>query len=154
MSEEDIIYILKQRIERKTVSSDPYYITQKAIEGILDLYNKEKEKNKWKPISEYNREKYDWVLVKYFDGEYECVPEVAEQRCDGKWYTSEKEIPFEVKYFFDMQLLQEGDTKKMKKKLNKKLTEEQKEKAYKIIKQINNATDYLCAKQFYNYIRR
>ena len=46
MSEEEIIYILKQRIERKTVSSDPYYITQKAIEGILDLYNKEKEKNK------------------------------------------------------------------------------------------------------------
>lgn len=46
MSEEEIIYILKQRIERKTVSSDPYYITQKAIEGLLDLYNKEKEKNK------------------------------------------------------------------------------------------------------------
>lgn len=45
MSEEEIIYILKQRIERKTVSSDPYYITQKAIEGILDLYQKEKEKN-------------------------------------------------------------------------------------------------------------
>lgn len=44
MSEEEIIYILKQRIERKTVSSDPYYITQKAIEGILDLYQKEKEK--------------------------------------------------------------------------------------------------------------
>lgn len=32
MSEEEIIYILKKRIERKTVSSDPYYITQQAIE--------------------------------------------------------------------------------------------------------------------------
>lgn len=78
-----------------------------VINGLLDLYQKEKEKNKWKPISEYNREKYDWVLVKYFDGDYECVPEVAEQRWDGKWYTSEKEIPFEVKYFFDIQELLE-----------------------------------------------
>ena len=84
----------------------------KHIETILNLVstliaeNKElKEKNKWKPIKEYNRQKYDWVLVKYFDGNYECVPEVAEQRNDGKWYTSEKQIPFEVKYFFDMQSL-------------------------------------------------
>ena len=38
--------------------------------------------------------------------------------------------------------------------MKKKLTKEQKEKAYKLIEQINNATDYLCAKQFYNYIRR
>ena len=59
----------------------------------------------WKPISEYDTNKYDWVLVKYFDGDYECVPEVAERRSDGKWYTSEKEIPFEVRYFFDMQEL-------------------------------------------------
>lgn len=67
---------------------------------------KEKEKNKelkWKPIKDYDRKKYDWVLVKYFDGDYECVPEVAERRNDGKWYTSERQIPFEVKYFFDMQ---------------------------------------------------
>lgn len=79
----------------------------KARNIILKLYNKEKGKNKWKPISEYNREKYDWVLIKYYDGDYECVPEVAEQRCDGKWYTSEREIPFKIKYFFDMQELLE-----------------------------------------------
>lgn len=83
------------------------FVNKDVIQGLLDLYQKEKQKNKWKPISEYNREKYDWVLVKYFDGDYECVPEVAEQRCDGKWYTTEREIPFEVKYFFDMQELLE-----------------------------------------------
>lgn len=62
----------------------------------------------WRPISEYSREKYDWVLVKYFDGSFECVPEVAEMRVDGKWYgRSGAEIPdiFDVKYFFDMQQL-------------------------------------------------
>lgn len=82
-------------------------LVKAAIQGLLDLYQKEKQKNRWKPISEYDREKYDWVLVKYFDGDYECVPEVAEQRWDGKWYTTEREIPFEVKYFFDMQELLE-----------------------------------------------
>lgn len=82
-----------------------YRETQNKV-AKLEEENKElKEKNKWKPIKEYNRQKYDWVLVKYFDGDYECVPEVAEQRIDGKWYTSEKQIPFEVKYFFDIQSL-------------------------------------------------
>lgn len=28
---------------------------------------------------------------------------------------------------------------------------EEKEKTYKLIEQINQNTDYLCAKQFYNY---
>lgn len=64
---------------------------------------------KWKPIKDYDRKKYDWVLVKYFDGDYECVPEVAEKRSDDKWYTSEKQIPFEVKYFFDMQEISEEE---------------------------------------------
>lgn len=62
----------------------------------------------WQPISEYSREKYDWVLVKYFDDSYDCVPEVAEMRVDGKWYNrSGALIPdiFDVKYFFDMQQL-------------------------------------------------
>ena len=97
---DDFIYTLYENYRQGTVK--PF---DKAIQGLLDLYQKEKEKNKWRPISEYNREKYDWVLVKYFDGDYECVPEVAEQRIDGKWYTTEREIPFEVKYFFDMQEL-------------------------------------------------
>jgi len=83
-----------------------------AIETLLTAYEKEKEKNKelkWKPIKDYDRKKYDWVLVKYFDGDYECVPEVAEKRSDDKWYTSEKQIPFEVKYFFDMQEISEEE---------------------------------------------
>ena len=95
---------------------------KKEIQDDLDVRNrwgltlqeleKEKEKNKelkWKPIKDYDRKKYDWVLVKYFDGDYECVPEVAEKRSDGKWYTSEKQIPFEVKYFFDMQQILEEE---------------------------------------------
>ena len=58
---------------------------------------------KWKPIKEYDKGNYDWVLVKYFDGDYECVPCVAEKRF-GKWYSiDEKEIQFDVKYFMDMQ---------------------------------------------------
>ena len=82
-----------------------------AIETALSMLE-EKEKNKkikWKPIKDYDRKKYDWVLVKYFDGDYECVPEVAEKRSYDKWYTSEKQIPFEVKYFFDMQEISEEE---------------------------------------------
>ncbi len=66
----------------------------------------------WQPISEYSRDKYDWVLIKYFDGEEECVPQVAELRSDGKWHVStdfdgDFVIPphFDVRYFFDMQQL-------------------------------------------------
>lgn len=66
----------------------------------------------WQPISEYSRDKYDWVLVKYFDGEEECVPQVAELRSDGKWYVStdfdgDFVMPswLDVRYFFDMQQL-------------------------------------------------
>lgn len=92
----------------KREGSERFLITKpEIIQGLLDLYSKEKGKNKWKPISEYDRQKYDWVLIKYFDGDYECVPEVAEKRTDGKWYTAEREIPFEVKYFFDMQEIED-----------------------------------------------
>lgn len=66
----------------------------------------------WKPISEYSRDKYDWVLIKYFDGEEECVPQVAELRSDGKWHVSTDfdgdfiiTSNFDVRYFFDMQQL-------------------------------------------------
>ena len=91
---------------------DNMQVRVKRIETLLTAYEKEKEKNKelkWKPIKDYNRKKYDWVLVKYFDGDYECVPEVAEKRSDGNWYTSERQIPFEVKYFFDMQEILEEE---------------------------------------------
>ncbi len=70
----------------------------------------------WQPISEYSREKHDWVLIKYFDGEEECVPQVAELRSDGKWHVStdfdgDFVIPsqFDVRYFFDMQQLDRMD---------------------------------------------
>lgn len=66
----------------------------------------------WQPVSEYSRDEYDWVLIKYFDGEEECVPQVAELRPDGKWHVStdfdgDFVIPthFDVRYFFDMQQL-------------------------------------------------
>ena len=57
----------------------------------------------WKPIEEYDKGNYDWVLVKYFDRDYECIPCVAEKRF-GKWHSiDEKEIQFDVKYFMDIQ---------------------------------------------------
>ena len=74
---------------------------EKEIERLNNIINE----LKWKPIEEYDKGNYDWVLVKYFDGDYECVPCVAEKRF-GKWHSiDEKEIKFEVKYFFDMQQL-------------------------------------------------
>lgn len=121
MNKIDILELLAKKIEEQTsiIASCSSIINKKAearerteyikikefVETLIAENKELKEKNKWKPIKEYNRQKYDWVLVKYFDGNYECVPEVAEQRNDGKWYTSEKQIPFEVKYFFDMQSL-------------------------------------------------
>lgn len=59
----------------------------------------------WRPISEYDRKNYDWVLVKCFDGPYECIPTVAEMRDDGLWYREDVPLPFEPRYFFDMQQL-------------------------------------------------
>ena len=64
-----------------------------------------KEITGWRPISEYDRKNYDWVLVKCFDGPYECVPTVAEMRNDGLWYGEDGTLPFEPRYFFDMQQL-------------------------------------------------
>lgn len=103
-----VIEILKNFLENEKteilgISVGEERQVRDAIKNLLTAYEKEKEKVKWKPIKDYDRKKYDWVLVKYFDGDYECVPEVAERRNDGKWYTSERQIPFEVKYFFDMQ---------------------------------------------------
>ena len=66
--------------------------------------------NGWQPISEYSRGKYDWVLVKYYDDDYECVPAVAERGIDGKWHDRMGFIiPFDVRYFFDMQQLDKGE---------------------------------------------
>lgn len=60
----------------------------------------------WKPIEQYEKPKYDWVLVKYFiEPNFECVPCVAENRF-GKWYDRNNNlINGEIRYFFDMQQL-------------------------------------------------
>lgn len=62
--------------------------------------------NGWRPISEYCREKYDWVLIMYSDGYYWCVPDVAEMRVDGYWYNRAGSLIdqniFDVLLFFDM----------------------------------------------------
>lgn len=82
----------------KWIESLPY---SEIITGSASLEDK---KNGWRLISEYDESKYDWVLVKMFDGDYECIPIVAERRMNGKWYSSDDvELPFEVRYFFDMQ---------------------------------------------------
>ena len=80
---------------------------QEKIEQLQSNWNSLRELIKWRPIEEYDENKYDWVLVKYYDRDYECVPTVAERRKGtNKWYdTNNNEIIFEVKYFFDMQLL-------------------------------------------------
>lgn len=64
---------------------------------------------KWKSIEEYDRKKYDWVLVKYhLEDNYECIPCVAEMRYDGFWYDRDDNmIDYDVDYFFDMQILDE-----------------------------------------------
>ncbi len=79
----------------------------KEAKQLQSNWNSLRELIRWRPIEEYDENKYDWVLVKYYDGDYECVPTVAERRKGAnKWYdTNNNEIIFEVKYFFDMQLL-------------------------------------------------
>lgn len=83
------------------------------LSNMLSSKSEEKHIVGWRPISEYSRDKYDWVLVKYFDDPLECVPEVAEMRVDGKWYNRTGALidpnVFDVRYFFDMrQLDKEG----------------------------------------------
>ena len=79
--------------------------TQKENQRLNNVLNE----LKWKPIEEYDRKKYDWVLVKYhLEDNYECIPCVAEMRYDGFWYDRDDNIiDYDVDYFFDMQLLDE-----------------------------------------------
>lgn len=81
-----------------------------AADAIESLSAKS-EGMKWLPVSEY-KEEYGPVLIKYFDGEEECFPQVARRKPDGNWYVGtdfegDIAIPswFEVKYFFDTQKL-------------------------------------------------
>lgn len=72
---------------------------------------------RWKPINEYDKSNYDWVLVKMFikEDNFECVPIVLEKR-GGNWYDrNENKIDeqiFELRYFADMQLLDKLGTKR------------------------------------------
>lgn len=64
--------------------------------------------NCWRPISEYDESKYDWVLVRQADVYDKFVPTVAERRKDGKWYNqNDDQLPsmYDVVEFFDMSLL-------------------------------------------------
>lgn len=65
----------------------------------------EKNKINWRPIEEYfqSNGKYDWVLVRMYDGPYACLPCVAEYRENtASWHMnspSDDVLPFEVKEF-------------------------------------------------------
>ena len=99
----DLVLKQKEEIERlqnqNKSLNEMYELTKKEYIRLNNIINK----LKWKPIEEYDKGNYDWVLVKYFDGNYECIPCVAEKRF-GKWKSiDEKEIKFDVKCFMDMQ---------------------------------------------------
>ena len=95
---------------------EPLGLSQDIWKHLLDYITNLQEENerykniidelKWKPIEEYEKPKYDWVLVKYFiEPNFECIPCVAENRF-GKWYDrNDNLINGEVRYFADMQLL-------------------------------------------------
>lgn len=110
----------QQRNDIDTIKIDSNSFNKDTLDGLWNklsnkLSNKaptapaEKHAMGWRPISEYSREKYDWVLVKYFHESFECLPEVAEMRVDERWYNRTGTLIdpdiFEVKYFFDMQQL-------------------------------------------------
>lgn len=63
----------------------------------------------WKPIEEYFKGEYDWVLVRMYDGDYPCIPCVAEYRThDGNWHMNDDNysvLPFPVVEFADMELI-------------------------------------------------
>ena len=61
----------------------------------------------WKPIEEYFKGPYDFVLVKLFDEESEIVPQVAAyNNVLNKWLTPNgDEISLEVKEFADIKLI-------------------------------------------------
>ena len=64
----------------------------------------------WRPIEEYFKGPYDFVLVKLFDGESEIVPQVAAyNNVLNKWLTPNgDEISLEVKEFADIKLIPES----------------------------------------------
>lgn len=73
----------------------------------------ESEQISWKPIEEYFKGEYDWVLVRMYDGDYPCIPCVAEYRThDGNWHMNDDNysvLPFLVVEFADMELISTTD---------------------------------------------
>lgn len=69
----------------------------------------EPEQISWKPIEEYFKGEYDWVLVRMYDGDYPCIPCVAEYRdFDNQWHMNNDDysvLPFPVVEFADMELI-------------------------------------------------
>lgn len=71
----------------------------------------------WQPIENYflTKDKYDWVLVKFYDGDIECIPCVMEYRIYDEdsenktgWYSrtnNRLKDCFTPKYFFSMKQL-------------------------------------------------
>ena len=101
MSEEEL-QLYKEIIYADKVFDINFQNISKKLYKEIERLNNIINELKWKPIEEYDKGNYDWVLVKYFDGDYECIPCVAEKR-SGKWHSiDEKEIKFDVKYFMDM----------------------------------------------------
>ena len=56
----------------------------------------------WRPVSEYDREKFDWVLLKTTD----CLPIIAKMTIAGDWIDAKYEvIEYKALWFFDVQQL-------------------------------------------------
>lgn len=71
--------------------------------------NDNAESIRWRPIEDYFNGNYDWVLVRMYDGDYPCIPCVAEYRdFDHQWHMNDNNysvLPFPVVEFADMQLI-------------------------------------------------
>lgn len=70
MNEEEIIRNVKRIIEYKVISNYINNNDSNAIQGLLDLYNKEKEKNK--KIEDKIKGKIEWYQ-QYCDLDYQTV---------------------------------------------------------------------------------
>lgn len=57
----------------------------------------------WRPISEYSRSKYSWVLVKCYDHDNHMylIPQMATLLKDGRWIGHDGYLIYEPHYFFD-----------------------------------------------------
>lgn len=64
-------------------------------------FNQLKDRVLWKPIEEYSRDKYDWVLVKFVEKRtgFIGLPHIAEMRIDNKWHLDSEDANLE--YYFN-----------------------------------------------------